>query len=318
MPITLPPRILIVAGSDSGGGAGIQADIKTVTALGGYAMTAITAVTVQDTTGVHGFHAVPPQIVAGQIRVTLTDIGADAIKTGMLVSASHVNAIAETLERFLPTLPLREGQNFEHGVIFWGGDNVKQSPLPEPGSAAHAASPRSTLPQGEGRIPLIVDTVMIAKGGTALLDEAGVEAMKRRLFPLATLITPNAPEAAALTGITINTPEDAARAGTMLREQGARAVLVKGGHLSGDTVTDVLVDETGVYRFTSPRLGNPSTHGTGCTLASAIATHLAQGLTLRNSVERARAFVQEAIRTGLPFGHGVGPVNHLHGKANSE
>jgi hydroxymethylpyrimidine/phosphomethylpyrimidine kinase len=156
---------------------------------------------------------------------------------------------------------------------------------------------------------------MIAKGGTALLDEPGVEAMKRRLFPLAALITPNAPEAAALTGIAVNTPDDAARAGAMLREQGARAVLVKGGHLAGDTVTDVLVDETGIHHFTSPRLNNPATHGTGCTLASAIATGLARGLALRDSVERGRAFVQEAIRTGLPFGRGTGPVNHLHGRS---
>jgi hydroxymethylpyrimidine/phosphomethylpyrimidine kinase len=269
--MNLPPRILIIAGSDSGGGAGIQADIKTVTALGGYAMTAITAVTVQDTTGVHGFHSVPPDVVADQIRVTLSDIGADAIKTGMLVSAAHVNAVADTLEKF-------------------------------------------------SSIPLIVDTVMIAKGGTALLDEAGVAAMRRRLFPLAALITPNAPEAAALTGIAINTSDDAARAGAILREQGARAVLVKGGHLSGDTVTDVLINETGAHHFTSPRLSNPSTHGTGCTLASAIATYLSRGLPLRDSVERGRAFVQEAIRSGLPFGRGVGPVNHQHGKriANSE
>jgi hydroxymethylpyrimidine/phosphomethylpyrimidine kinase len=279
MPPLAPPRILIIAGSDSGGGAGIQADIKTVTALGGYAMTAITAVTVQDTTGVHGFHAVPPQIVGHQIRVTLTDIGADAIKTGMLVSAAHVNAIADSLSS-----PVVTGEVRRRG----GG--------------------------GVGSIPLIVDTVMIAKGGAALLDQAGVEAMKRRLFPLATLITPNAPEAAVLTGITINTPDDAARAGSILHEKGAHAVLVKGGHLSGDTVTDVLIDETGVHRFTSPRLSNPSTHGTGCTLASAIATYLVRGLPLSDAVERSRAFVQEAIRTGLPFGHGIGPVNHLHGK----
>jgi hydroxymethylpyrimidine/phosphomethylpyrimidine kinase len=315
MSTTLPPRILIIAGSDSGGGAGIQADIKTVTALGGYAMTAITAATVQDTTGVHGFHPVPPQIVADQIRVTLADIGADAIKTGMLVSAAHVNAIADALEEIFSTLPLREGRNFARSGKFRGGDiSQEESPLAEPGSAVHAASPRSTLPQGEGWIPLVVDTVMIAKGGTALLDQAGVDAMKRRLFPLAALITPNAPEAAALAGITINTPDDAARAGAMLREQGAHAVLVKGGHLSGDTVTDMLVDQSGVHRFTSARLDNPSTHGTGCTLASAIATGLARGLTLRDSVERGRAFVQEAIRTGLSFGHGTGPVNHLHGK----
>jgi len=271
MSLLLPPRILIIAGSDSGGGAGIQADIKTVTALCGYAMTAITAVTVQDTKGVHGFHAVPPDILAAQIRVTLCDIGADAIKTGMLVSAAHVNAIADAL---LSTLPLREGG-----------------------------------------IPLIIDTVMIAKGGTALLDAAGVEAMKLRLFPLAALITPNAPEASALTGIAVDTPEDAIRAANLLRESGARAVLVKGGHLSGDTVTDVLVDDTGIYRFTGPRLGNPATHGTGCTLASAIATHLGRGLSVRDAVEHGRAFVQEAIRAGLPFGHGVGPVNHLFGIA---
>ena len=289
--MSLPPRILIIAGSDSGGGAGIQADIKTVTALGGYAMTAITAVTVQDTTGVHGFHAVPPNVVADQIRVTLSDIGADAIKTGMLVSAAHVNAIADALEKF-------------SSPVYGGGG----SPLLQRDGGALSA------------IPLVVDTVMIAKGGTALLDSAGVEAMKRRLFPLATLITPNAPEAAALTGIAVNTPGDAARSGAMLREQGVRAVLVKGGHLSGDTVTDVLVDETGVHWFTSPRLNNPATHGTGCTLASAIATGLARGMALRDAIEGGRLFVQEAIRTGLPFGRGVGPVNHLHGKriANSE
>ena len=132
--------------------------------------------------------------------------------------------------------------------------------------------------------------------------------MKRRLFPLAALITPNAPEAARLTGIAVHSPEDCVRAGLMLREAGARAVLVKGGHLDGDTVTDVLVDRTGVRKFTAPRIQNPSTHGTGCTLASAIATGLAQGLTLEDAVVRARGFVQDAIRAGLAFGHGTGPV----------
>jgi hydroxymethylpyrimidine/phosphomethylpyrimidine kinase len=261
--MTTPARLLIIAGSDSGGGAGIQADIKTATALGAYAMTAITAVTVQDTMGVHGFHAVPPEVVADQIRVVMRDIGADAIKTGMLVSAAVVHAIGDALAPY-------------------------------------------------GSVPLVVDTVMIAKGGTALLDDDGVAAMQRRLFPLAALITPNAPEAARLAGIDVRSVDDAVHAGSILKESGARAVLVKGGHLGGDTVTDVLVDETGTRKFESPRIASTSTHGTGCTLASAIATGLAQGMTLEQAVIRARSFVREAIRTGLSLGHGTGPLNHLH------
>jgi hydroxymethylpyrimidine/phosphomethylpyrimidine kinase len=262
--IATPARVLIIAGSDSGGGAGIQGDIKTVTALGGYAMTAITAITIQNTIGVQGFHPVPPQIIAGQIQAVMSDIGADAIKTGMLVSAEVVEAIADAL-------------------------------------LAYAS------------VPLVVDTVMIAKGGTALLDAGGVEAMKKRLFPQAALVTPNAPEAARLTGIEVRTPDDLARAGQILRDLGARAVLVKGGHLSGDIVTDVLVDASGVHMFPGPRLSNPSTHGTGCALASAIATGLAQGLALQDAVVQARALVQEAIRNGLAFGRGIGPLNHLRG-----
>ena len=254
-----PARILIVAGSDSGGGAGIQADIKTVTALGAYAMTAITAVTVQDTTGVHDFHAVPPEFVAAQIRAVMDDIGADAIKTGMLVSAAAVKSIVDAL-------------------------------------APYAS------------VPLVVDTVMIAKGGTQLLDDEGVEAMKKHLFPGTTLITPNAPEAAMLTGMRVESPDELARAGHMLLETGARAVLVKGGHLSGETVTDVLVDGSGVHVFSAPRIAGTSTHGTGCTLASAIATGLAQGMALQDAVVRAREFVREAIRNGLALGHGTGPV----------
>ena len=259
-----PVRILSIAGSDSGGGAGIQADIKTVTALGGYAMSAITAVTVQDSTGVHGFHPVPPHIVADQIRAVMADIGADAIKTGMLVSAACVEAVADALVPF-------------------------------------------------AAVPLVIDTVMIAKGGMALLDDAGIEAMKTRLFSLAALITPNAPEAARLAGITVETADDLARAGLMLREMGARAVLLKGGHIAGDTVTDILVDESGAHRFSGSRIESSSTHGTGCTLASAIAMGLAQGSSVQDAIQRARAFVRKAIRTGLPFGRGTGPLNHLHG-----
>jgi hydroxymethylpyrimidine/phosphomethylpyrimidine kinase len=258
-----PVRILSIAGSDSSGGAGIQADIKTVTALGGYAMSAITAVTVQDSTGVHAFHPVPPRIVADQIRAVMADIGADAIKTGMLVSGACVEAVADALKSF-------------------------------------------------SAVPLVVDTVMIAKGGTMLLDEAGIDAMKTRLFPLAALITPNAPEAARLSGIAVESADDLARAGMMLREVGARAVLVKGGHLAGETVTDVLVEEGGVHRFSGPRIACAATHGTGCTLASAIAMGLAQSSSLQDAIHRARAFVRQAMRTGLSFGHGTGPLNHLH------
>jgi len=261
--MSTPARILIVAGSDSGGGAGIQADIKTATALGAYAMTAITAVTVQDTTGVHSFHAIPPQTVADQIRVVLDDIGADAVKTGMLVSARTVESVAKAL-------------------------------------APHA------------QIPLVVDTVMIAKGGADLVDDSGVDAMKSLLLPLAALITPNAPEAARLTGLRVETADDLIRAAETLRGKGAGAVLVKGGHIPGDTITDVLADIDGVHIFRTRRIGTAPMHGTGCTLATAIATGLAQGLSLQDAVSRARLYVQEAVKSGLSFGHGAGLLNHLH------
>jgi hydroxymethylpyrimidine/phosphomethylpyrimidine kinase len=154
---------------------------------------------------------------------------------------------------------------------------------------------------------------MNAKGGTALLDDAGVEAMKKRLFPIAALITPNAPEAARLAGFPVQTRDDLTRAGQRLVSEGARAVLVKGGHLTGDIVTDVLIDGTGAHMFRAQRIENTSTHGTGCTLAAAIAVGLAQGLSLTDAIVRARAYLHEAIRTGLAIGQGTGPVNHLHG-----
>ena len=258
-----PARILIVAGSDSGGGAGIQADIKTATALGAYAMTAITAVTVQDTTGVHSFHAVPPKTVGDQIRVVLDDMGTDVVKTGMLVDARTVEAVAEAL-------------------------------------APHK------------QIPLVVDTVMIAKGGADLVDDTGVDAMRTLLFPRAALITPNAPEATRLTGLSIETSDDLIRAAEALRGMGAAAALVKGGHLAGDTITDVLADSEGTHIFRTRRIGTAPMHGTGCTLATAIATGIGQGLSLLDAVSRARSYVQEAVQTGLAFGHGAGLLNHLH------
>lgn len=255
--------MLIIAGSDSGGGAGIQGDIKTATAMGAYAMTAITAITVQNTNGVIRSFPVPSALVAEQIEAVLADIGADAIKTGMLVSAPVVHAVAGALES-------------------------------HPG------------------IPLVVDTVMSAKGGAALLDDAGIDAMQARLFPLAALITPNVPEAERLTGTIISSPDDMAAAGEKLLNRGAHAVLVKGGHLPGEIVTDVLVTGGGTYRFASPRLANPSTHGTGCALATAAAAGLAANMPLLNAVGRAREFVLGAIEAGLPFGRGTGPLNHLH------
>jgi hydroxymethylpyrimidine/phosphomethylpyrimidine kinase len=264
--VTQPGRVLVIAGSDSGGGAGIQADIKTLTALGCFAMTAITAVTVQNTTGVYGVHEIPTQTVRDQITRVLDDIGADAIKIGMLGSAAIVNTVADALETHLAT-------------------------------------------------PLVLDTVMIAKGGAALVDEAGVEAMKTRLLLRADLVTPNVPEAARLTGVRVERAEDLVPAGQALLRMGARAVLMKGGHLSGPTVEDILVTPDHVQIFASPRLQTRSTHGTGCTLASACAAGLAQGLSLPGAVERAHRYVQEAIRTAPGFGHGAGPLNHMHGIA---
>jgi len=259
-----PARVLIIAGSDSGGGAGIQADIKTVTALGGYAMTAVTAITVQDTTGVHGVHAVPVTIVRDQMVRVLEDIGADAIKTGMLGSAEVVEAVAEILRARAKT------------------------------------------------IPVVVDPVMIAKGGAKLLDDGAIAVLKKALLPLAAIVVPNAPEAAALTGLRVVSPDDLVQAGKALLALGADAAFVKGGHLKGETITDALATKDGVQLFRSARIASTSTHGTGCTLASAFAVSLAQGFSLEDAAARARAFVQEAIRTAPGFGHGHGPLNHMH------
>jgi hydroxymethylpyrimidine/phosphomethylpyrimidine kinase len=257
-------RVLIVAGSDSGGGAGIQADIKAVTALGGYAMTAISALTAQNTEGVHGIHEVPADFVAEQIRVVLEDIGADCIKIGMIHRIEVIDAVADALAQY-----------------------------------------------GAG-IPLVVDTVMVAKGGAKLLVDDAVEALKKRLVSNARLITPNVPEAEVLTGLSISTDEQAAEAGHQLMTLGPSAVLMKGGHLEGPEVTDLLITGDGQTAFQGPRLETRHTHGTGCTLASACATGIAQGLSLHDAVSRARAYVFEAIRTAPGLGRGHGPLNHGH------
>jgi hydroxymethylpyrimidine/phosphomethylpyrimidine kinase len=253
-------RVLIIAGSDSGGGAGIQADIKTVTALGGYAATAITAITVQNTLGVTGIHAVPPQIVRNQIEAVLSDIGADVLKIGMLGDSATIAAVADALT---------------------GYDT-----------------------------PLVLDPVMIAKGGAALLKDDAVELLSRLLVSRAALITPNAPEAERLTGIEVHNADSQRRAGFALLEAGAKAALVKGGHIPGEIVRDVLVTEHGAQVFESPRIETNATHGTGCTLASAIAVKLAQGARLEDAVAEARAYVMRAIRTAPGFGKGHGPLNH--------
>jgi hydroxymethylpyrimidine/phosphomethylpyrimidine kinase len=261
-------RVLIIAGSDSGGGAGVQADIKTVTALGGYAASAITAVTVQNTLGVSAVHPVPVEIIAAQARAVLEDIGADAIKTGMLGDGATVDAVAEILE--------------------------------------------------DAAAPVVIDPVMVAKGGAALLEPSAVAALKARLVPRATLLTPNAPEAEVLTGLAVTSPDGQRRAAEALLAAGAGAVLMKGGHLPGDRVVDFLITPDGETAFEAERIATRHTHGTGCTLASACATGLAQGLPLTEAVARAWAYVQEAIARAPGFGAGHGPLDHawpLRGRA---
>ncbi|HEY2710323.1 MAG TPA: bifunctional hydroxymethylpyrimidine kinase/phosphomethylpyrimidine kinase [Caulobacteraceae bacterium] len=253
-------RVLTIAGSDSGGGAGVQADIKTITALGGYATSAITAVTVQNTLGVHAIHPTPPDVIAAQIRAVLSDIGADAIKTGMLAGAAAALAVLDALADV-------------------------------PG------------------IPLVVDPVMVAKGGAALMSDDALEPL-RQLIARADLVTPNAPEAAVLTGLTVETTDDLRAAGERLLTWGVSAVLMKGGHIAGDSVIDILITPAGETVLEGPRIDTRHTHGTGCTLASACATGLAQGLTLEQAVARAWAYTAEAIRAAPGFGAGAGPLDH--------
>lgn len=257
-------RVLIVAGSDSGGGAGIQADIKTVTVLGGYAATAITALTAQSTEGVFGVHGVPPAFIRDQMRLVLGDIGADCIKIGMLHSAEVIDVVATALEE-----------------------------------------------EGAG-IPVVLDPVMVAKGGAPLLEAEAIATYRARLPRLATVLTPNLPEAEELLGRDIDGVDDMERAAVELRRLGSDAVLLKGGHLVGDMVVDLLAGATGTHRFENPRVETRHTHGTGCTLASAVAAGIARGLALEEAVGRAIAFVHGAIANAPGFGRGHGPLNHLH------
>jgi hydroxymethylpyrimidine/phosphomethylpyrimidine kinase len=255
-------RVLIVAGSDSGGGAGIQADIKSVTALGGFAMSAVTAITVQNTLGVFDVHPIPLKTISDQITCVVNDLGADVIKTGMLGSVDTVETVAETLDACART------------------------------------------------IPRVIDPVMVAKGGHRLLEDKAVSAVRSLLVPQCALLTPNAPEAERLTDTSVDGINGQRRAAEKLLNLGATAVLVKGGHIPGRTFVDLLATHTGERFFEATRIDTTSTHGTGCTLASSISALLAQGIELEEAVERARAYVFEAIRRAPGLGQGHGPLDH--------
>ncbi|WP_169570048.1 bifunctional hydroxymethylpyrimidine kinase/phosphomethylpyrimidine kinase [Sneathiella limimaris] len=258
-------RVLSIAGSDSGGGAGIQADLKAITALKGYGATAITALTAQNTMGVSAVLAVEPDFVVEQIRVVKEDIGLDAIKIGMLHRVEVINAIADYFDGC------------------------------------------TDLP------PVVLDPVMIAKGGAELLTSDAEIAIKDRLLKRhTTLLTPNIPEAEKLVGYEITTVDDMKRAASDLLKMGCEAVLVKGGHLDSELVIDILMTKEDVHYFEHPRIRTEHTHGTGCTLSSAIATGLAQNLGLSVSVARAIQYVEKAIQTAPGLGQGHGPLNHGH------
>ena len=258
-------KVLIIAGSDSGGGAGIQADIKTVTALDGFAMTAITALTAQNTCGVFDIYNIPTSFVAEQIKVVLGDIGADCIKIGMLSHPEMINVVCNTIEQEAP------------------------------------------------EVPIVLDPVMVAKGGASLLRVEAIETLKTLLVPRALVLTPNIPEAEALAGLVAPNIEEGETLALALSSLGPKAILLKGGHRDGDEVVDLLMEGNRVIgSYKSPRIKTNHTHGTGCTLSSALAIGIAQGLTVRDSVERAREYVFNAIRSAPAYGAGHGPLNHAH------
>ncbi|MDA9957104.1 bifunctional hydroxymethylpyrimidine kinase/phosphomethylpyrimidine kinase [Candidatus Pelagibacter sp.] len=256
-------KILIIAGSDSSGGAGIQADIKTVTALGSYAMTAITAVTSQNTTGVKSIVSIEPKEISNQIIFTSRDIKPDVIKIGMLHSSRVIESVIKSLDKV----------------------KVKK---------------------------VILDPVMVAKGGAKLIDDRAIKLLKEKLIKKVLLITPNIPEAEILTKTKIKSKEDMIFAANKLIEFGARNVLIKGGHLNSKIVQDILVSKTDIKIFSSQRYKTKNTHGTGCTLSSAIATFLSCGKTIKKSCELGIKYVNSAIKTNPRYGKGHGPINHLN------
>ena len=262
MPVVNVPKAMTIAGSDSGGGAGIQADLKTFAALGVYGTVTLTAITAQNTVGVSGVHEIPTDMIVAQMDAVMGDIGADAVKTGMLSSQEIVEVVASQIQR--------------HGI-------------------------RS----------LVVDPVMVAKSGDSLLRDDAVDAVRTRLVPLSAVVTPNIPEAEALTGMTIESDDDVREAARRIVEMGARSVVVKGGHREGPA-TDVLYDGSSFREYSAPRIDTVNTHGTGCTFASAVAAGLAQGKSVEEAVGQAKEYVTEAIRASFPIGRGHGPLNHFY------
>lgn len=256
------PRALTIAGSDSGGGAGIQADLKTFAALGVYGMSAIAALTAQNTVGVRGIVEVDPAFVSLQIRAVVEDIGVDAVKTGMLSSAAIIKQVAKDVREL-------------------------------------------------GLQRLVVDPVMVAKGGDRLLRTDAVEAMMMELFPLALVVTPNLHEVAALTGLEVSSEAEMKAAARAIKAMGPQYVVIKGGHLSGAPL-DLLFDGSGFRPYVNTRYDTPHTHGTGCTFASAITAGLARGFAVAEAVARAKSYITAAIRQGIPLGRGHGPVHHFH------
>ena len=264
----LSGTILIIAGSDPSGGAGIQADLKTVTSLGAYGMTAITALTVQNTLGVSNIFDIPVNFVQEQIDSCLSDINVDSIKIGMMHNSDLISAVYESLKK--------------NNVI------------------------------NNDRIKIILDPVMIAKGGHKLLKTDAINALKIFITRCNPILTPNIPEAEILTGIKINNFNDMEKASKKILTMGASHVLLKGGHMEGNIITDILVGENCYYKKKSKKIYTRHTHGTGCTISSALATNLAQSLEMKEAFEKAHDYVQMAIKSSPSLGHGNGPINHCH------
>ena len=257
-----PPVAMTIAGSDSGGGAGIQADLKTFSALGVFGTSTLTAITAQNTVGVTAVHEIPTDVIAAQIDAVVTDIGADAVKTGMLSSPEIVATVADAVRR--------------HGIA-----------------------------------NLVVDPVMVAKSGDRLLRAEAIATICNELIPLAKVVTPNIPEAEDLTGRSIESDDDARQAAQAIIGMGARSVVIKGGHRDGPP-TDILYDGAEFIEFTAERIPSTSTHGTGCTFASAVAAGLAHDLDTPTAVKQAKEYVTAAISTAYPIGQGHGPLHHFH------